>query len=237
MAAAKPDAKNKEPVKNAPANSEAPAPTPRKGGKRLVIVLAALTLLAGGGAAAWYSLDDPLPAEGKVVPPKPPVFVALEAFTVNLQPEAGLQHYLQVGITLRVADQAALDLVKRYMPEIRNRILFALSDKKASELTLAAGKQRLAEEIMTETLATVAPGETRAKPQPGVPGAPVTVAAAPAPTQSDVPAEPPAGQAAGEASDAPAATQPEPARPEPAARAAAKPAPVLGVLFTSFIIQ
>jgi len=86
---------------------------------------------------------------------KPPVFVTLESFTVNLQPENGDQ-YLQVGLVLKVAESATVDAVKLQMPEIRNRILLLLTSKKASEISTVAGKQRLSTEIIDEARQSIA---------------------------------------------------------------------------------
>jgi flagellar FliL protein len=65
---------------------------------------------------------------------------------VNLNQEAGEQ-YLQVAMTLLVPDQAQADLIKLYMPMVRNRLLTLLSSKKASELATIEGKQKLADDI------------------------------------------------------------------------------------------
>ena len=122
-----------------------------------------LPLLLAGGAAAWYFLgnaepQDEKPQAGKPVAAKaaksasskPPTFVPLEAFTVNLQMEDTAQ-YLQVGLTLKVTDSAYADAIKLNMPDIRNRVLLLLSSKKASQLSTLDGKQALAAEIMQET--------------------------------------------------------------------------------------
>lgn len=132
---------------------------PKKKGWLLKLAIA-LAVLAGGAGAAWVAMDDrpaasdaaaPKAAAPKAAAPKekPPVFVTLESFTVNLQPEAGDQ-YLQVGLVLKVTDSATVDAVKLHMPEIRNRILLLLSSKKASEVSTVAGKQQLSAEIMKE---------------------------------------------------------------------------------------
>ena len=112
MATAKPALKSAPPP---PEVEEAPAP--KKKSKRWLIVgiVVAVLVLAGGGAAAWYFLRaaDPAPANApagaaaapdkKAADAKPPMFVTLEPFTVNLQQENG-EHFLQTGIVLQVAD-------------------------------------------------------------------------------------------------------------------------------------
>jgi flagellar FliL protein len=112
----------------------------------LAIVSAMLLLGAGGGGAAWYfrTQDDSTAPKAK-----PPVFVSLETFTVNLQPEYSDQH-LQTNLTLKVDDAATTDLIKLRMPEVRNRILLLLSSKTASEIATVEGKKKLASELAAE---------------------------------------------------------------------------------------
>jgi len=136
------------------------APAAKKSKKKLFVILFVLLLLAGGGGgAAWYFLgpnSGGAHAKPKAEPPKPPVFASLDPFTVNLQPENGEQ-YLQVAMTLQVADQAQADLIKLYMPLVRSRLLLLLSSKKASELTSADGKKKLSEEIIAQIKQPFAP--------------------------------------------------------------------------------
>jgi flagellar FliL protein len=120
--------------------------------KLLMLVGAAILLLAGaGGAFAWYLARNGSTHIGgeKYETPKPPLFVTLEPFTVNLQPESGEQ-YLQVGLTLKVEEQAQIDLLKLHMPEVRSRLLMLLSSKKSSEISTPDGKRRLSDEIIAQ---------------------------------------------------------------------------------------
>lgn len=108
----------------------------------LLIVL----LLIGGGAGGWYywsSQNSDQPAQEKV---GPPTFVALDSFTVNLQPDPQ-DHYLQIGITLQVPGKEEAELMKLHMPQVRSRLLLLLSSKKASDISNVEGKNKLAQEI------------------------------------------------------------------------------------------
>lgn len=129
----------------------APAPVePKKSGKMLIILGGALAFLLLAGGGAWYMMSDS--AEGAAVeeePVAPPVFLSMEPFTVNLQPEVGEQ-YLQVVFTLQVEDQQQVDQIKLYMPLVRSRILMLLANKKPSELNTEAGKKKLQEEIAAQ---------------------------------------------------------------------------------------
>lgn len=229
-------AEKKEEAKSAKKEDAKPAAgAPAKGGKKSRIVMAAAAVVVlgtGGGGAWWYTQRD---ADGaaeevkvKAAPVLPPVFVALEPFTVNLQPEAVGSQYMQIGITLKIAGQAMADKLKEQMPEVRSRLLMALSAKKASELLLPEGKIRLAQELLMEITQILDPGAAK-KPA----AAPVNVAATATDTQTDA-AETAEGAPAEEGVAADAAA----GDPAAAASAGAPAAgPVLSVLFTSFIIQ
>ncbi|MDD3353958.1 flagellar basal body-associated FliL family protein [Zoogloea sp.] len=150
----------------APAQAEAAeGEAPAKGGKKkmIIIVIVAVLALAIGGGAAFMMMGHKKPAEDgeaeeevsheppkiKVDPSKPPVFVPLEQFTVNLSPEEG-EHFLQATMVLRVSDPKIGDSLKLYMPELKHRVIMLLSSKLPSELATADGREVLADEIKDE---------------------------------------------------------------------------------------
>lgn len=155
-------------------NVEGGAPPPKKSMKLLIIVAAALVLLlAIGGGAAYFLMKgdaDQEGEEGEVATEKakndkkkggkeiPPVYVALEAFTVNLVPETGDQ-FLQLIVSFEVADLHTGDKVKSYTPKLRNNIMMLLSGKKASELIAREGKITLATEIRDLANEILEPGK------------------------------------------------------------------------------
>ncbi|MBY0266271.1 MAG: flagellar basal body-associated FliL family protein [Burkholderiales bacterium] len=196
------------------------APAAAGGGmkKMLLLLVGALAVGGSGGGVAWWMMGRSGGAEGveKPAPEVVPAFVPLEVFTVNLRPESGgPQNYMQVGITLKVAGEAVAEKVKAQMPEIRNRLLLMLSAKQANDLLRPEGKSKLAQELQIEVARIIDPASLK-KPK----AAPVNVAAASGETRPD---------AAEQAAEAP---------PEEAAEAPRPPAPmILGVLFTSFLIQ
>lgn len=140
----------------------------RKKKRSLPKILLLLALpLGGAGGGAWYILQDQEPAAApkpgaakaataKPVSSKPPVFVTLEPFTVNLQHEDASSQYLQVGLALKVTDAAFVDAIKLHMPEIRNRVLLLLSSKRASEISTAEGKKTLSTELTREIVQPLA---------------------------------------------------------------------------------
>jgi flagellar FliL protein len=232
------------------AEADAPAPPPKKRAfnwKLPLIVLCVIGAAAGG--AYWYMNrhSDDAGREVKAEAVKPPQFLPLDPFTVNLQLEENPQ-YLQIGLTLKVADNAAVDALKLHMPEVRNNILLLLSGQKASTLLTLDGKRKLAADIVASLNAIIAPAQADAAPATTAPAqaAPASEAAAKTAAASDA-------KPAAETDVKPADTDAKPATgtdAKPAAEADAKPAvesgdtpaaapapPVLSVLFTSFIVQ
>ncbi|MDD3328125.1 MAG: flagellar basal body-associated FliL family protein [Zoogloea sp.] len=152
-------------MSKAPAKAEAAeGEVPAKGGKKkLIIIIVAVLILAIAGGGAFMLMGKKKHADGeeaeeevsheppkiKVDPSKPPVFVQLEQFTVNLSPDEG-EHFLQSTMVLRVADAKVGDSLKLYMPELKHRIIMLLSSKKPSELATADGREELADEIKEE---------------------------------------------------------------------------------------
>lgn len=143
---------------------------PKKKSKLLliiVIVLLVLLIVVAGGVGALLLLKKGSSgdsAEAKEAPAaavsstvdlsKPPTFVPLDAFTVNLLRDEG-DHYLQVVVVLRVADPKMGESLKAFMPEIRHRINLLLSSKLPSELSTTPGREALAASIMDETNAAL----------------------------------------------------------------------------------
>ena len=137
------------------------AAAPAGGGKSklIIIVLAAVIVLGLGGGAAWYFMHGSAAEETAEAPKKeksskkkkkdehPAEYLAVEPFTVNLQPENGDQ-YLQVAFTLQVDGPEQAELIKTNMAKVRSRVLLLLSGKKASEINTVEGKQQLAGEIL-----------------------------------------------------------------------------------------
>ena len=123
-----------------------PAAKP-KSRKLLVSAIVVVLLGASGGGGAWWWLNrDAGAAQAKVPPSRPPVFLNLEPFTVNLLEEDG-EHYLQTSIVFQVADEKAVETMKAYLPVIRSRLLLLLSSKRPSEIASPAGKAKLVDEL------------------------------------------------------------------------------------------
>ncbi|MEI8362917.1 MAG: flagellar basal body-associated protein FliL [Betaproteobacteria bacterium] len=140
------------------------APTAPASKKKLIIIIAAVVLLAGGGAAGWFFMHQKSDHKKEVKHEEPahaPVFVALEAFTVNLQADPD-EKFLQVELSLQVANAEEAELLKGQMPAIRNRLLMLLTSKKATDISTGEGKRNLNAEIVAEVKKPFSKG---AKPQ------------------------------------------------------------------------
>lgn len=142
----------------APAADEAAAP--KKSKKMLFIIIGVVVLLAGGGGG-WFMMQGKKGGseEAEAKPPKPPVFMPLETFTVNL---LGGEQYLQTDITLQVVDTAQADEIKLQMPRVRSRLLALLSSKQAANLATVEDKKTLAKDIKDQIAQPFYP---KAKPQ------------------------------------------------------------------------
>jgi flagellar protein FliL len=188
-------------------------PAKRSSKSKLVLILALVLVIGAiGGGVYWYMQHNNGAAkhEAKVEPSKPPVFVPLDTFTVNLLLEETPQ-FLQVGLSLKVSDNAVIDALKLYMPEVRDRTLLLLSSQKATTLLTLDGKKKLANDIVATINAILEPAPANAEP-----AATAQPEAAPAAEAEE--------KGAADGGDKPA--------PEAAPRR-----PVLSVLFTSFIVQ
>jgi len=76
-----------------------------------------------------------------------PIYVKLEAFTVNL---ADQESYLQTEIQLMVADAKVGEKMNARLPEVRDALIRLLSSKTAEELSQQEGKDKLASEIQKQ---------------------------------------------------------------------------------------
>ena len=159
----------------APVAGDAPA---KKGSKKMLIIALAAVLLLGGGGAAFFMMKKKAAAEAedggdevsadaghakpsahaaapkaaaKHDPGHPPTYVALDPFVVNLADRES-ERYAQIGMTLEVEDPKFAEEMKGYMPAIRNAILMILAHKTSAELLSREGKEKLAEEVMRESV-------------------------------------------------------------------------------------
>lgn len=145
--------------------AEAP-PTKKSGKKKLLLLIGAaaavVVLVIAAGVAFWLlrtpaepdEADDAAPAHGTAAArhsAKPPVFLPLDPFTVNLA-DKDSDRYVQIAVTLEIEDSRFGDRLREFMPAIRNNILMVLAQKSAAELLTHEGKDKLARQIRRESL-------------------------------------------------------------------------------------
>ncbi|MDR0673068.1 MAG: flagellar basal body-associated FliL family protein [Zoogloeaceae bacterium] len=159
-------------------DESAPVPdAPKKGKKLLLIVVTLFVTLAlvTAALAVWLlaaNRDDAEGEDGEDVEEvadghagAPPIFVALDSFTVNLAhtPEDG-DRYVQLSISLEVKSPDADAAIKAQMPRIRNNIILIISGKTAAELMTREDKMALAKEIKDGINHTISPAAKGKKP-------------------------------------------------------------------------
>ncbi len=129
---------------------DAPASSGKK--KMVMMVVGALILAMAAGGAYFMTRPshdkDKAEEHKKKEPSAEPAFVKIDSFTVNLQPEDGVEHYLQIEFQLQVNDLLEVELFKKNMPKARSRLLLLLSGKKSTEINTVDGKRALAAEIV-----------------------------------------------------------------------------------------
>jgi flagellar FliL protein len=113
-----------------------------------IVLFSLLALgLAGGAGGAYYYLSHKPASTEAVVKVEEPIFVALEPFTVNLQP-GGRNRFLHIALTLKMTDPKSQSQVMQYLPEVRSRVLTVLSNREGETLVKPEDKARLSAEIM-----------------------------------------------------------------------------------------
>ncbi|MGF6957574.1 flagellar FliL protein [Paraburkholderia youngii] len=126
----------------APQQAAPASPGPMK--RIILIVLIALIAAGAAGAGVWFFMSKRAPvavsAEAAPAQSAVPLFFPLESMTVNLQSDDGQQHFLRIGLTLKLGDAGTQQALTDHMPEVRSRILLALSNKQPRR-TRAARRQ------------------------------------------------------------------------------------------------
>lgn len=140
---------------------------PKKKGKLMIIIIAVVAVvLIGGGVGAYLLMSKPA-AEKKAAhgdeeagaeeeggdgeehadEEHAPVYVKLEAFTLNLADD---ESYLQTEMQLLVADAQVGEKMNARLPEVRDALIRLLTSKTAEELSQPEGKDKLAAEIQKQ---------------------------------------------------------------------------------------
>jgi flagellar protein FliL len=126
---------------------------PKKKGKLLVIIVILVVLGAVGGGAWWF-LKGKNPATPKTATQKaaedakPPVYAQLDKeLTTGLTRTDAEDHYLQVEIKMKVANEQVSEKIAQRVPEIRSALILLMTSKSSEDLKTVEDKQRLASEM------------------------------------------------------------------------------------------
>ena len=138
----------------------------KKSKLKWIVLIFLFVILSGSGGGGYYYykrviLADASEENEKVVKrtrkEQAPVFVALDAFTVNLKGDENA--LLQVTITLQMADEEDATKLKRYLPMVRSRLIMLLTSKQAREILTLEGKNELARRVAEEVSQPYFPGD------------------------------------------------------------------------------
>jgi len=123
--------------------------------KKLLFIVAGLVvlILAGGGGAyfmGYFDSSSGLQTEdgAAVAEAKPPVFFDLPSMTVNLAGSGDRSKYLRLEISLEVANDEILEVVKPFLPRVLDTFQVYLRELRVADLEGSAGIYRLKEELL-----------------------------------------------------------------------------------------
>lgn len=129
-------------------------------GKLIIGLLLVILVIGASVGATWFFLQksgllgaasaESAHSVQKPVPLPPPIFAALEPFTVTLRDERTTR-ILYLAITLRLVDEPSRNMVSEYMPEVRDRVLRLLSVQNPTYIQTPEGRSRLVQDL-TELL-------------------------------------------------------------------------------------
>ncbi|MCX7613589.1 MAG: flagellar basal body-associated FliL family protein [Caldimicrobium sp.] len=124
-----------------------------KGGKNklLIFLLLGILIIAIAGVGAFFILGKKEGEEGtkgkKANKAQQTVFMEIDPIIVNLLDPSG-RRYLQVKLSLEVADKKAEGEIKKKEPKLRDSILTILSGKTVEEVIIPDAKDKMKSEIL-----------------------------------------------------------------------------------------
>ncbi|NLY26311.1 MAG: flagellar protein FliL [Alcaligenaceae bacterium] len=113
----------------------------------------------GNLASAVAPAGAPMAPTAPAAPPPyagPPIFTPLEAFTVTLRGETR-NRILYTGITLRMGDEQSSQMIRDYMPEVRDRVLRLLSQQSPEFIQTPEGRAALVKALSDALQAPYSP--------------------------------------------------------------------------------
>ena len=91
---------------------------------------------------------QPVQAAPPVVSSEKPIFTILEPFTVTLNDGSSRSRILHVAITLLVNDENSHEILRQYMPMVRDRVLKILAEQHPTYVQTPEGRAQLVDSLM-----------------------------------------------------------------------------------------
>lgn len=96
-----------------------------------------------------HEVREPVPAAApEPAPSERPIFSDLSPFTVTISEGGARSRILHVAITLQVANEASVTLLKEYNPVVRDRTLKILSEQHPTYVQTPEGREQLVEALL-----------------------------------------------------------------------------------------
>lgn len=129
-----------------PETPETAAPKPKKGKKKLILILAGVLLIGGAGAGGFLASGmlggGHAEASEKKVEKATPLYLPIDAsFTANVKDSDAVMQ-VALGVST-LAGQPVIDAVKTHDLPIRSAVLMTLADADGDSLFGNTGKQQL----------------------------------------------------------------------------------------------
>ncbi len=165
-------AADQEPEVESEEGAEAPKPSGKMPGRKLILFIALpVLLIIGGAAGAFFSgLLDPLlglDAEGAAEedlapePTGPAVFYEIPEMLVNLSAAGRKTGYLKITVVLELVSQEDLAAIEGVMPRVVDSFQVYLRGLRVEDLQGSAGLQRLREELLLRVATAAQPVEVK----------------------------------------------------------------------------
>src|SRR5689334_13643990 len=125
------------------------APAAKGSSKRLLMIVGGALLLLGIGGGAWFFLlGGKAMLMGGGGPAKPveaplPTFYDLKPVVVTVTSKQGPSHFVQLGVSLQLADSSGSEMLAALLPKIQDAIRQTVLTFKSEELQTPEGVERL----------------------------------------------------------------------------------------------